>query len=182
MAVLISGIACAREPVEAVSAGDSGASEGAETMSASPTSTTESLEAGTSSTSGSDDASNTTTTTTSVASTGESTSGERPTSTDTGPMRIGCDDLALAETDPVVCSMSGAPATLYVMNECEDESIEMFWINGSCEEVSYGIVVPGEDFTSSSFTTHLWRVRATSDGRLLVEIPALTRDTTIEVP
>jgi hypothetical protein len=181
---LVSGIACGREePVEAVSAGDSGASEGTETMSTSPTSTTSitgSHETGTSSTSGSDDASHTTTT--SVATTGESTSGERPTSTETGPMRIGCDDLALAETEPVVCSMSGDQAMLHVVNECEDEILEMFWINTQCEEVSYGVLAPGGVFTSTSFTTHPWRVRATSDERLMVEIPALTRDTTVEVP
>jgi len=73
-------------------------------------------------------------------------------------------------------------AELVVSNGCPASTIEIFWIDYGCEEVSYGQVAPGRRFSVSSFATHPWRIRDAITHVLLREIPPLTAPTTVTYP
>jgi hypothetical protein len=187
MALLLSSLGCTSESVEAMSGNASdGATEG--------NATTSTTSAGTSTTSSGDtrgdSGSRTTTTSSTTNETSQTTTSDEETSSEstesdasTGEVRIGCEDLDLPENDPMHCSVEfSSEASIHVVNACDRESIQLFWIDYECGEIPYGIIEPGAQMMLSSFETHPWRLRAVSDARLLAEIAPLTEDTVVELP
>src|SRR6266478_3737810 len=84
----------------------------------------------------------------------------------------GC-GVAIADTAPVVCSTVGVThAPLMVHNTCGALTIQMFWVNYQCAEMSYGTVAPGQTFNNNSWVSHPWRLRDATTHTLLREIPA----------
>ena len=52
------------------------------------------------------------------------------------------------------------------------EPIRVYWINYQGKEVLYAELKPGESYRQSTYVTHPWRVRSTSDGRVIRTIVA----------
>lgn len=190
---------CAGNPVESTSQGAdaTGAAEttGAASTSASAANTSQASSGtgGHDADSASDSAAQTGTTgSDSGASTGSSHDASTGSSEDTSPdasgtstgsVMITCDDLDEPDGPPRVCSQnSNASATFRVVNGCATEAIEVFWVNYDCDEITYEVISPGNEWEIDSYDTHPWRIRASSDLRLLAEVPPLTGDTTIELP
>jgi hypothetical protein len=72
--------------------------------------------------------------------------------------------------------------SISIENQCNTESIAVYWVTYGCEEDPFGIVSPGNTFSTSSYRTHPWRIRNATSGALLAEVPPLTDDTAITFP
>jgi hypothetical protein len=94
----------------------------------------------------------------------------------------GC-GAAIAESTPTVCSTAGVThAELMVHNTCGALTIEMFWVNYQCAEMTYGTVAPGQTFVNNSWVSHPWRLRDAATHALLREIPPLEAPTDVTYP
>jgi hypothetical protein len=84
---------------------------------------------------------------------------------------------------PTVCSVSGnKSAVITFNNNSSSVSITPVWIDYSCVEQPYSSIAPGGSQAFSSYVTHPWRIRNSATNALLVEIPPLTGDTTVNFP
>jgi hypothetical protein len=95
-----------------------------------------------------------------------------------------CTNLALSDAGaPSICSDSGATsAVLQVNNHCI-ESVDIWWVDYSCQEVFYQSIPSQQSAGQSSFLTHPWRVRLKDAGPLVKEIPPLGQHlTVVDVP
>jgi hypothetical protein len=121
--------------------------------------------------------------TSTLTSTSDSDSDSSSSESSTGMVVVGCDALALVDDPPAICSVqASSSATFRIVNDCETETLEVFWVNYACVEDDYALILPGQDWQINSYDTHPWRIRATSDGRLMVEVPPLDGNTTVVVP
>lgn len=89
----------------------------------------------------------------------------------TGP--TGCAALNPPDVPPSVCSGGGPSASATFINNCDTETVEVFWVDYSCVEVSYGTIAPTEQLSLGSYATHEWRFREVPSGRLLKEAGAV---------
>jgi hypothetical protein len=91
--------------------------------------------------------------------------------------------VAIADAMPLVCSVAGVThAELVIHNTCGALTIEMFWVDYKCGEVSYGTIAPGQTFDNNSWVSHPWRLRNATTHALLREIPPLDAATDITYP
>jgi hypothetical protein len=89
----------------------------------------------------------------------------------------------LQEFTPTTCSLNTqTAATLTITNKCAATTLELFWVNYGCNESAYGKIMPGTSFTQNTYKTHPWRLRNAVTGELLVDIPALTKNTKVTFP
>ena len=186
-ALLLLGVGCTGDPVEAITGGNGSGSSSGDPLPPSTTADTGSASttvgADGSTGDGSTGAVPTTSSTGDEMSTDEgstSTSDEDPS---TGVVRVGCDAIALPESAPAICSVrSSTQATFQIFNECETESLEVFWVDYDCGENFFGLIVPGSEWQVQSYVTHPWRIRASSDARLMADVPPLAGHTDLELP
>lgn len=104
--------------------------------------------------------------TTSSAEGGESSesSGEREEP-------VTCATLELPEVPATVCSESAVDnAEVSFLNDCESQTVSVYWVNYNCDEIYYFDVPAGDTRTLYTFTTHPWRIRDSVTGTLLAEI------------
>jgi len=100
-----------------------------------------------------------------------------------GSTSSGACGKAIPDAKPATCSTQGTTAaSLTIQNNCSGLTLEVFWVNYQCGEISYGTIAPGQKFQSNSYVTHPWRLRDASTHILLREIAPLTGPTDIMYP
>jgi hypothetical protein len=91
--------------------------------------------------------------------------------------------MGLVDKPPTVCSVSASKGALITFkNNSASVAIKPVWISYTCVEQPYSSIPPGGSQAFASYVTHPWRIRNSATNALLVEIPPLTGDTTINFP
>lgn len=67
------------------------------------------------------------------------------------------------------CSVSSNTSASIVFRNQGGSTIEQWWVDFDCDEVSYGTIQPGASATRSSYATHRWRIRRVSDNAILLD-------------
>ncbi|MCL4256625.1 MAG: hypothetical protein KJ043_22905, partial [Anaerolineae bacterium] len=72
---------------------------------------------------------------------------------------------------------SGERATLTIVND-SDQEVEYFWVQGNCEEFSYGVLAPNQSVEYNTFDGHIWVLR-TLTGEFISSAIATTSSTIV---
>ncbi len=84
---------------------------------------------------------------------------------------ITCATLALPEGVPRVCATASSDsAEVAFFNDCESQTVSVYWVDYNCNEIFYFDVDAGDTATLFTFATHPWRVRDAATDTLLAEI------------
>ncbi len=81
-----------------------------------------------------------------------------------------CQSVPLADMKPTVCSTTGEPVLVELVNNCSDDAVDLYWVNYQCKEIFYHQLAIGETYIQSTYTTHPWRVRAHATHKLVKEV------------
>jgi hypothetical protein len=74
------------------------------------------------------------------------------------------------------------PASLTFRNQTS-RSVDIFWADYQCKELSYGTLAPGASRLQQTFIGHVWRLRDTETGALYKEfIPRSIGTTEVVIP
>ena len=97
-----------------------------------------------------------------------------------------CSTLNPPDGPAPACSLNSADtASITFVNACSTLTVDVFWVNFSCQEVFYNTLAPNESYTQQTYVTHPWRIREHDTQRLLKEVPAPTipgSNTVVTVP
>jgi hypothetical protein len=74
------------------------------------------------------------------------------------------------------CSSSGPSASIVFRND-GTSSYRKEWVGADCKGKDYGVVPPRGDETLGTFANHRWRLRSTSDDRVIVDFTIKTAGT-----
>ncbi len=97
-------------------------------------------------------------------------------------MVLTCEDLLLPGSVPEVCSVSAMNnAQIAVLNDCENITVQLYWVDYACDEHPYGSAPPGGMVSVPTYETHPWRLRNAETLELMLEIPPLSGDTALSV-
>lgn len=72
---------------------------------------------------------------------------------------------------------SGERARLTIFND-SDQDVEYLWVQGNCEEFSYGVLAPNQSVEYNTFNGHIWVLR-TMTGEFISSAIASTTSTVI---
>lgn len=96
------------------------------------------------------------------------------TDASTGPeYTIAANGTYSINNTPVACSGSGDPADLYLLNDGKT-SYRATWVRPNCTEQDFGVIPPGKQDKHRTYATQRWRLRRTSDNRLIVDFTLQT--------
>jgi hypothetical protein len=81
------------------------------------------------------------------------------------------------------CSQAAMlPVTLTFRNQTS-RSVDLFWADYQCKELSYGTIGPGASHLQQTFVGHVWRLRDTATGALYKEfIPTTIGSIDVVIP
>ncbi len=71
--------------------------------------------------------------------------------------------------DAGVCSVTSGPGINFDIVNDRSAAIQLFWVNFSCGEQSYGIIQSGGMQNQMTYVGHVWRVRDNATQVLLGE-------------
>jgi len=71
--------------------------------------------------------------------------------------------------DAGVCSLNGNTATSFQLTNDRDASVDLIWVDYSCNEQPYGVIAPLNTKPQGTYVTHVWRIRNDSDSAFLAE-------------
>jgi hypothetical protein len=80
--------------------------------------------------------------------------------------------LSILAVDAGVCSLNGAQTAALHLFNARDAGATLEWVGAapSCSETSYGNVASGGTLSiSTTYVTHVWRIRNQADSQFLVE-------------
>ena len=69
-----------------------------------------------------------------------------------------------------VCSQNSVQATTLTFQNSSGRNLQLFWVDYTCKEVSYGSLGPAESKDMPTFLTHPWRVRDAETSALYKEL------------
>lgn len=83
------------------------------------------------------------------------------------------------EEEEQECSEVGETPTTVTFINPSDRTVVVYWVDYNCQEVEYQTLEPGQQYTQSTYVTHLWRVRDTANGNIVNELTASTQEPSI---
>ena len=87
---------------------------------------------------------------------------------DAGPiLTITGGSYTLLALDAGACSVSSNQAASFQIVNDRSASIDLYWVDFTCAEKSYGTIQSNGQASLGSYVTHVWRVRNTSDQAFL---------------
>jgi hypothetical protein len=75
----------------------------------------------------------------------------------------------LLGVDAGVCSMNANTPTAFDLTNDRDASVDLIWVNYTCGEQPYGVIVPLGMQPQSTYVTHVWRIRNQAVNAFLAE-------------
>ncbi len=85
------------------------------------------------------------------------------------------DQVAVEQTGSTAnqCSIDGGSSISNVrFTNNRSSSVVIQWVNQSCGEVTYKTLAPGQTWVTSTTVNHVWRVKDSATGNLLLEVTA----------
>jgi hypothetical protein len=71
-----------------------------------------------------------------------------------------------------ICS-EGSVSVPWSLRNATSTSLDMYWLDGQCNEVRYGTVAPGASKSLQSFVGHRWRLKVTGTDKVVGETTVL---------
>jgi VHL beta domain len=96
----------------------------------------------------------------------------------TDPLPVVPRSVVMAQTDPVCpVASAGSVAVSWSLKNATTTKLDVYWLDGQCNEVRYATVAAGASFAQQTYVGHRWRLKVAGTDRVVGETTVLRAGT-----